>query len=220
MLSAFWLGVVGFLLAVYFLQAFRRLVLFVLGWVLGHAWLLWRRLTRNSARRVEKRAYLEQNPLWREYARMTPRQQEEARRREELARRTEAKGKTTTTTTIATPTTSSARASPPGARTSPGVFSSPVTPTSHAASPPPSMSADSWTTTGGSRKLSHSTDALPHGTSSAAPSRKHSGATPREGGGGGSGVAWNLFGSANPSKKKAVDTPPPVYTFNGHVVRG
>jgi hypothetical protein len=195
MLSPFWLTLVCFFLLVYFVRAFRRLILFLLGWTCGHAWLLWRRLTANSADRREKRAYLEQNPQWREFARMTPKQQEEVRRRE-LAR------------------ISKAAASP---------SSSSVTPISKVLSPRSSpfstTTPDGWPSTEKSRRSSMSTDTIYTSTAST-PSRKHSevyrndsaGATPTTTSGG-----WaNPFKS---SKKAAGEMPLPIYTFNGQVFK-
>jgi hypothetical protein len=52
------------LLLLYFVRSARRAALFIIGGVIGHAWLLYRHLTKNSEVRKQKRSYLEQNPAW------------------------------------------------------------------------------------------------------------------------------------------------------------
>jgi hypothetical protein len=59
-----WLAILTFLVLLT-LRSFRRLVLWLLGWTLGHAYLLYRRWTANTEHRRQKRSYYEQNADWR-----------------------------------------------------------------------------------------------------------------------------------------------------------
>ena len=71
MLSFFWLCVLCFVLSVYLLKPLRRILLYLLGVTLGHAYLLFRHLTHNTAERQRKREYLLQNPKWKEHVQAT-----------------------------------------------------------------------------------------------------------------------------------------------------